>query len=222
MPVVGGDGSSTATPTTAGGGGRSRLGWMLAAVVAVIVSAATVVVATGGDDPATETSVEDGSSDQASGQSSGGGEPSSGGGEGGGSAADEGPPTGSGPDTPVSSPGAGDRPDTPVEVAEAFFTAVEQGDCETIIAHMTAESFSTDGQTPEQAVAECEADEEGLTAIASAEFWTVEPVSEQGDRASVAVTVVTGGEESVRELPLRRVDGVWKMDLDPTAAPPAT
>jgi hypothetical protein len=222
MPVVGGDGSSTATPTTAGGGGRSRLGWMLAAVVAVIVSAATVVVATGGDDPATETSVEDGSSDQASGQSSGGGEPSSGGGEGGGSAADEGPPTGSGPDTPVSSPGAGDRPDTPVEVAEAFFTAVEQGDCETIIAHMTAESFSTDGQTPEQAVAECEADEEGLTAIASAEFWTVEPVSEQGDRASVAVTVVTGGEESVRELPLRRVDGVWKMDLDPTEAPPAT
>jgi hypothetical protein len=199
MPAAGGDGSSAPAPATAGGGGRSRLGWMLAAVVAVIVIAGAVVVATGGDGPATETTAEDGNS-----------------------ATDEGPPTGSGRDTPVSSPGAGDQPDTPVEVAEAFFTAVEQGDCEAIIAHMTVESFSTDGQTPEQAVAECEADEEGLTAITSAEFWKVEPVSEQGDRASVAVTVVTGGEEIVRELPLRRVDGVWKMDLDPTAAPPAT
>jgi hypothetical protein len=196
---------------------------MLAAVVAVMVVAGAVVVATGGDDPGTETSAEDGSSpDQSSDQSSGAGEPSSGGDDDGDSGADESPPAGSGPDSPVSSPSAGDQPGTPVEVAEAFFTAVEQGDCETIIAHMTVESFSTDGQTPAQAVAECEADEEGLLAISSAEFWKVEPVSEQGDRATVAVTVVAGGEESVRELPLRRVDGVWKMDLDPTAAPPAS
>jgi hypothetical protein len=199
---------------------------MLAAVVAVMAVAGAVVVATGDDDPASETSAEDGggpdqSSGQPSGQSSGADEPSSGGGEDGDPGAGEGPPTGSGPDSPVSSPAAGDRPDTPVEVAEAFFTAVEQGDCETIIAHMTVESFSTDGQTPEQAVAECEADEEGLLAITSAEFWEVEPLSQRGDRASVAVTVVAGGEESVRELPLRRVGGVWKMDLDPTAAPPA-
>jgi hypothetical protein len=196
---------------------------MLAAVVAVMVVAGAVVVATSGDDPGTETSAEDGSSpDQSSGQSSGAGAPSSGGDDDGDSGADEGPPAGSGPDSPVSSPSAGEQPGTPVEVAGAFFSAVEQGDCETIIAHMTVESFSTDGQTPEQAVAECEADEEGLLAISSAEFWKVEPVSEQGDRATVAVTVVAGGEESVRELPLRRIDGVWKMDLDPTAAPPAT
>jgi hypothetical protein len=189
-----------------------RLGWLLAGVVAIIAVAGAVVLTTGGEDepetadPASEAG--DASESPAPGDPESppaGSDPES-------------PPAGSDPEAPAD---GGEAAESPVQVAEAFFAAVENGDCQGIIDRMTVESFSTEGQTAEEAVAECEADTEGLLAISEAEFVSVEAVSEDGDAAVVSVTQLADGEETVRDLPLERVDGVWKMDLDPTAVPPA-
>jgi hypothetical protein len=190
---------------SAGSGGRSRLGWMLAGVVAIVAVAGVVVVISGDDGSDTPAAVEEADGAPAT------------------TPTTAGPPAGSDPEvTDAPADGTPAAEVTPVDVAEGFFGAVSDGDCQGIIDRMTVESFSTEGETPAQAVADCEDDEEALSAIMSAESWEVEPLSEDGDRAVVAVTLVVDGDETVRELPLERVDGVWKMDLDPTAVAPAT
>ncbi len=196
-----------ATPGNSGTGGRGRLAWMLAGVVAIVAVAGVVVVLTGDDGSDTPTAAEEVDGDDPATTPT--------------TDSDAGPPAGSEPEV-TDAPADSTSELTPVDVAEGFFGAVSDGDCQGIIDRMTVESFSTDGQTSAQAVAECEADEEGLSAIMSAESWEVEPLTEDGDRAVVSVTLVVDGNETVRELPLERVDGAWKMDLDPTAVAPAT
>ncbi|HET9609133.1 MAG TPA: hypothetical protein VFP06_05960 [Acidimicrobiales bacterium] len=187
-----------ATPGDARGG-RARLGLMLAGVVAVIAVAGGIVVATGdGDDAAAPADAEATAGDDE------------------GSPPDAGPAT-SGPDEAETTADAGAAPagDTsPVELAEEFFAAVAGGDCAAMIERMTPESYSAEGQTAAEAVAECEADESGTAAVAAAEFDDVELVSDEGDTAVVRVTVTVDRVTRTAEMPLRRVDGRWLMDLD--------
>jgi hypothetical protein len=221
-----GDAVATTGPSSSGSGGKGRLGLMLAGVVAVIVLAGGVVLATGGDDtsdtaspPADESPTE--------------GEPPAGG------AADDGtenddtasgtaddgtvgddlPGTADAPAGAAPAPSAGDE--SPVEVAEAFFDAVDSGDCAGVVGRMTPESLDNLDQTPDAAIADCEADNDGAAAAAAAEWGDVRLVSENGDRATVAVTVRVGAEETERDLPLRRVDGEWMMHLDTSLTAPA-
>ena len=70
-------------------------------------------------------------------------------------------------------------------------------------------------ETAAEAVAECEADEAGTAAVAAAEFDDVELVAEDGDTAVVRVMVTVDRVTSTADMPLRRVDGRWLMDLDP-------
>lgn len=180
-------------------GGRARLGLMLAGVVAVIAVAGGIVVATGdGDDAAAPADAEATAGDDE------------------GSPPDASPAT-SGPDEAETTADAGAAPadDTsPVELAEEFFAAVAGGDCAAMIERMTPESYATEGQTAAEAVAECEADESGTAAVAAAEFDDVELVSDDGDTAVVRVTVTVDRVTRTAEMPLRRVDGRWLMDLD--------
>ena len=180
-------------------GGRARLGLMLAGVVAVIAVAGGIVVATGdGDDAAAPADAEATAGDDE------------------GSPPDASPAT-SGPDEAETTADAGAAPagDTsPVELAEEFFAAVAGGDCAAMIERMTPESYATEGQTAAEAVAECEADESGTAAVAAAEFDDVELVSDDGDTAVVRVTVTVDQVTRTAEMPLRRVDGRWLMDLD--------
>ncbi|HEX6421304.1 MAG TPA: hypothetical protein VFZ77_22570 [Acidimicrobiales bacterium] len=180
-------------------GGRARLGLMLAGVVAVIAVAGGIVVATGdGDDAAAPADAEATAGDDA------------------GSPPDAGPAT-SGPDEAETAADAGAAPageTSPVELAEEFFAAVAGGDCAAMIERMTPESYATAGQTAAEAVAECEADESGTEAVAAAEFDDVELVSDDGDTALVRVTVTVDQVTLTAEMPLRRVDGRWLMDLD--------
>jgi hypothetical protein len=174
-------------------------------VVALV--GAVVVVAGGDDEPATsESSADDpaaagDSSDDPAGD-------------------DAGDDAGSAGEAPGDGlPGAADE--SPVEVAEAFFAAATSGDCAGVVDRMTVESYSTEGQTAAEAVDECEDDVVGAAALAEAEFGPVELVSEDGDRAVVAVTVGAGDEAVEREMPMRRIDGEWKMHLDTSLTPPA-
>lgn len=183
-------------PAPVGHGGRGRLGLMLAAVVAVIVVAGGVVVATGGDD-------EDDTSAPTSEQAP----------------ADEQPPADEGASGAAPEPGAAEANDSPVASAEAFFAAVSSSDCAGIVEMMTPESYGPDGETAQQAVDECERDATGTAAAAAADFGAIELVSEDGDEALISVTMTSGGEQTERELPLRRVDGEWKLHLDTSLAP---
>jgi hypothetical protein len=194
--------------------GRSRLEWMIAAVVAVIVAAGGVVLATGGDDDDTaapaagETSADETPAGETSADDTPAGETS----------ADETPaseaPAEDG--APVDAAGG----ESPVEVADAFFAAAESGDCDGMVDRMTLESFSAEGLTPEQALAECESDVAGGgTGLAGASFGEVTLVSEQGDQATVAVDVVLAGEQVHEEFPLRLIDGEWKLHLEASSQP---
>jgi hypothetical protein len=205
--------SPSSSPDQGHAPGRSRLGWMIAAVVAVIV-AAGVVLATGGDDDDTpapaadetpadapvagETPADEASAGEAPADEASAGE----------APAEDGAPVDA----------AGDE--SPVEVADAFFAAAASGDCAGMVDRMTLESFSAEGLTPEQAIAECESDVAGGgTGLAGASFGEVTLVSEQGDQATVAVDVVLAGEQVHEEFPLRLIDGMWKLHLEASSQP---
>lgn len=198
-------------------GRRSRLGMALAGVVAVVVIAGGVVLATGGDDgdsaaPASDSSPVDADEDAEEDSGTGGSDNDA--------SADapadsEAGGLGDGDDAeaPVDAP-TGD--DSPVTAAEEFFAAVSSGDCEGMVARMTTESFGVDGQTPAQAVDECESDAAGTAAASRGRWEDVRLISMDGDEATVGVTLRVGGQQSERELPMALVDGEWKMDLDVT------
>ncbi|HEX6423284.1 MAG TPA: hypothetical protein VFZ79_07375 [Acidimicrobiales bacterium] len=179
--------------------GRGRLGLMLAGVVAVIAVAGGIVVATGdGDDTAAPVEARTGADDEGARP----GEGTASGGQDGAAAPDD-----------AGATAAGDP--SPVELAEEFLAAVARRDCAGMIERMTPASYATEGRTAAEAVVECEADEAGTAAVAAAEFDDVELVAEDGDTAVVGVTVTVDRVTSTAELPLRRVDGRWLMDLDP-------
>jgi hypothetical protein len=199
-------------PGAAGSTGKGRLGLVLAGALAVVALVGAGVVVAGGDDEpaANESSADDpatsgGASDDPAGDNAGD------------DAGDDADGAGEAPDDGL--PGADDE--SPVEVAEAFFAAATSGDCAGVVDRMTVESYSTEGQTAAEAVDECEDDVAGAAALAEAEFGPVELVSEDGDRAVVSVTVGAGDDAVEREMPMRRIDGEWKMHLDTSLTAPA-
>jgi hypothetical protein len=99
---------------------------------------------------------------------------------------------------------------TPQATVEAFFAAARSGDCQGMIDLMAPEAFAPD-ETPADAVTECQADAEGRASIAELEVVDIAPVSETGDTAVVAVTATLDGETNTQELPLRSVDGSWRI-----------
>jgi Domain of unknown function (DUF4878) len=105
---------------------------------------------------------------------------------------------------------ADEAPATPEAAAEALFAAARAGDCEAVIDLMAPEAFGP-GATPEEAIAECEADVEGRANLAELEIVDITLVSESGNDAVVAVTGTVDGETSTEEVPLRRVDGTWMV-----------
>lgn len=216
--------SPLATGAPAASSGRkSRLGLALAGVVAVIVIAAGVVLATGSNDgdDTDEVASESPAGDEA--------EPDAGAGDSEDpSAADE--PTASEADSAAPSDESDDPDgdatvdaptgeDDPVAAAEEFFEAVSSGDCEGMVSRMSMESFGADGQSPEDAIAECENDAAGTAAASRGRWDDVQLVSIDGDEAEISVTVSVGGQQSERVLPMVLDDGTWKMDLDVAADP---
>ena len=165
----------------ASSGGRSRILLAVGAAVAVIAVVGGVLVVTGGDD-SVETS--EGADDE---------------------------PDADGQDVPDagSEVGTTDIPDTPEAVVAAFFDAVEAGDCEAIVEFVVPETFTSVGDSPEQAIADCEADPEGRADVAELDVLDVSLVSETGDEAVVSVTAIVDGETGTRELETQRVDGTW-------------
>jgi hypothetical protein len=119
-------------------------------------------------------------------------------------------------DDETSTPASADAPDgdeapaTPEAAAEALFAAARTGDCEAVIELMAPEAFGP-GTSPQEAVAECEADVEGRANLAELEIVDITLVSESENDAVVAVTGTVDGETSTEEVPLRRVDGTWMV-----------
>jgi hypothetical protein len=170
-------------------GGKRRALLAAGAVAALVAVVGGVIVATGGDD-------EDETSTPASADAP---------------ADDEAESDGAGSDDDGSSdPAADDAPATPEAAAEALFAAARAGDCEAVIGLMAPEAFGP-GDTPAEAVAECEADVEGRANLAELEIVDITLVSESGNDAVVAVTGTVDGETSTEELPLTRVDGAWMV-----------
>jgi hypothetical protein len=157
------------------------------AVVAVIAVVGGVLVVAGGDDS-------DETSEVADDEPADGGEP------------DADAPDASDAGSEV---GTADIPDTPEAVVTAFFDAVEAGDCEAIVEFVVPETFTSVGDSPEQAIADCEADAEGRAEVAELDVLDVSLVSETGDDAVVSVTALVDGETGTRELEVQRVDGTW-------------
>jgi len=173
------------------------------AVLAVIAVVGGVVVAGGGDD------------DEATGPASGAdvADPDDGASDAGtGAAPADAPAPDEAPADAGAAPPAAPAAD-PVAAAQAMFTAVTQGDCAEVVRHMTPEAYGPNGETEEQAVAACQADADGASQLAGSELVGVTLVSESGDAAVVAVTLVLGGEQTTRDVPMERRDGEWKVAL---------
>jgi hypothetical protein len=198
---------------------------VVAGVIAVIAVAGIAVVATGGSDdtdtaaPADEsTESADGSAGDANADAdagigeAGASDPEAGDDAGAGDAEAGEQGTGGGAD------GAGPSAsgDSPVEVAEEFFAAVADANCAEVVGLMTPESYDRDGATAAEAIAECENDPAGTAMISAADWDDIELVSQDGERATIAVTITVDDRNTVEQIPMRRVDGEWKVDLDPT------
>lgn len=222
------DGTDATSPLDTGAppasfGRKSRLGLALAGVVAVIVIAGGVVIATGSsDDDTDEVASESPAGDEAETDAGAGDSEDP-------SAADD--PTASEADSAAPSDESDDPDgddatvdaptgeDDPVAAAEEFFEAVSSGDCEGMVSRMSMESFGADGQSPEDAIEECENDAAGTAAASRGRWDDVQLVSIDGDEAKISVTLSVGGQESERVLPMVLDQGTWKMDLDVAAGP---
>jgi hypothetical protein len=191
---------------------------VLGGVAAVAAVAGIAVLATGGSD---ETDTAAPAADEASGSDDGSATDADAGDDAGtadggsgddAGAADEDAVGGAEGAAPSASGGS------PVEAAEEFFDAVADADCADVIGLMTPESYNRDGATAAEAIADCENDPAGTAMISAADYDDVELVSQDGERATVNVTVTVDGGDAVQQIPLRQVDGEWKVDLDPTRA----
>ena len=83
---------------------------------------------------------------------------------------------------------------------------------EGVVARMTPEAYAPDGETPAEAVAECEADLD-RNELLGAELQDVSAVSEDGDAAVVSVTLAIGDETGTQDVPMVRLDDGWKVDI---------
>jgi hypothetical protein len=104
---------------------------------------------------------------------------------------------------------------SPVDAAQAYLDAAERADCAGMVDALTEESWGPDGETADEAVEECRLDlEQDASQLDGIDFGAVELVSEVGDAAVVTVEATVDGATTSRELPLRRVDGKWKVHLE--------
>jgi hypothetical protein len=205
-----GDGASPA----AGPPGRRRGLVLAAAGVAVAVVVAGVVFAlAGGDDEPTASGDDDAAAADAPASDDDAGSAGAAGGEAtdSGSGGDDG--NGAGSSGAASGGSITDNSgESPVEAAEAMFTAAIAGDCEGVVARMTPEAYAPEGETPAEAVAECEADLD-RNELLGAELQDVTAVSEDGDAAVVSVTLAIGDETGTQDVPMVRLDDGWKVDI---------
>jgi hypothetical protein len=103
---------------------------------------------------------------------------------------------------------------SPVDAAQAYLDAAERADCAGMVDALTEESWSPHSETADEAVDECRRDlEQDATQLDGIDFGAVELVSEEGDAAVVTVEATVDGATTSRELPLRRIDGAWKVHL---------
>ena len=102
----------------------------------------------------------------------------------------------------------------PVEVATAFFAALEARDCEAMIDNLTAGSLFPEEQTREETLATCqEALESASTGFEGVDVGTITLAATDGEVATVSVDFDIGGQVSTENFELHRVDGEWKLDL---------
>jgi hypothetical protein len=102
----------------------------------------------------------------------------------------------------------------PVEVATAFFTALEDRDCEAMIDNLTTGSLFPEEQSPEQTLATCQAAlDSGTTGFEGVDVGTITLASMEGDVATVSVDFDIGGQVTTENFELHLVDGEWKLDL---------
>jgi hypothetical protein len=131
-------------------------------------------------------------------------EPSAGGGDG--ASADT---------TPVDQ---GDALAEPVDVATAFFGALESRDCARMIELLTPGSLFPEEQSPEDTLSACqEAVDSGATGFEGVEVGTITLASVEGEVATVSVDFDLGGQPSTEQFELHRVDGQWRLDLPGSA-----
>jgi hypothetical protein len=101
---------------------------------------------------------------------------------------------------------------SPDAVVRTYYDAFVNGDCDRMADQLTEESLVQEGQTVEETMQLCEQafdDPELDMDIAVDEVSTV---SEEGDTATVEVTVTAAGETNTSNVPVVREDGQWKID----------
>jgi hypothetical protein len=120
----------------------------------------------------------------------------------------------------------GDEDRSPEATIRAFQEGSSTNDCETAVDLMTDESWAlimaaADGTTQvpvspsrEEAIRSCR---EHSGDNIDETLDNVEVISEESDRAVVAVTVTSDGDTSTYEVVLVREDGTWKLDFAASA-----
>lgn len=108
---------------------------------------------------------------------------------------------------------------SPVQTVEAYFDALQDGDCAKMFDLVTEESWRSDGITSKaDAISNCESAFVYLDFMGSMEVDNVRLVSESGDTAVVAATVTFTVDElpepitSTSEYTLRKQNGKWLLD----------
>lgn len=110
---------------------------------------------------------------------------------------------------------------SPTDAVEGFFNAARDGDCSRAIGFITEASWSEGGtMSREEALADCESElgeGSGFDSL-GAEIENVELVSEDGDNATVAVTI--SGTPGPVNVGVVKEDGSWKVDLNDLGSSP--
>lgn len=112
----------------------------------------------------------------------------------------------------------GDDGPSPETTVRTFWEAT---DCATVVDHITEDSWryvateaqAESGSEPDSREEAIEACESGDRVAAGDRLESVELVSEDDDRAVVEVTADEDGDTATYDIPLRREDGQWKVDL---------
>jgi hypothetical protein len=112
----------------------------------------------------------------------------------------------------------GDALAEPVDVATAFFGALESRDCAGMIELLTPGSLFPEDQSPEDTLSACqEAVDSGSTGFEGIDVGTITLASVEGEVATVSVDFSLAGQASSEQFELHRIDGRWRLDLPGSA-----
>lgn len=96
---------------------------------------------------------------------------------------------------------------SPEDTVIAFFEAMKTGDCDTALNYMTEQSWSRGGTlSREEAVSQCE-----QSPMAAIEVKGAELANQEGDSATVNVTISQAGQTMTAPMMVTREDGMWKL-----------